>query len=156
MSNSHENPPGAQAVELRELDRENYRAILRLKVAESQRRFVADNAISIAQAHFEPEAWFRGIFAGDEAVGFLMLSDKPEEPEYYLWRMMIAEEHQGKGYGRRAIEQLVEHVRTRPAATELLTSIVEGEGSPQGFYESLGFALTGEYEDGEAMMRLGL
>ena len=58
--------------------------------------------------------------------------------------------------GREAIRQLVQHVKTRPNASELLTSVVQAEGGPEGFYKSLGFTFTGEYEDGEALMRLEL
>ena len=76
--------------------------------------------MSIAEAHFEPKAWFRAIYAGEDPVGFVMLYDDPEKPEYYLWRLMIAGEHQRKGYGREALRLLVEHVRARPGARELL------------------------------------
>jgi RimJ/RimL family protein N-acetyltransferase len=33
---------------------------------------------------------------------------------------MIAESHQGKGYARRAMELLIEHIRGRPMAEELV------------------------------------
>ena len=61
---------------------------------------------------------------------------------------------QGQGYGRRALELLIAHVRTRPGATELLTSCVPGDGSPCPFYERMGFVYTGEEDDGELVMRL--
>ena len=60
---------------------------------------VANNAVSIAQAHFEPCAWFRGIYANETPVGFIMLYDDPDEPAYFLWRLLVAEEYQGLGYG---------------------------------------------------------
>ena len=41
-------------------------------------------------------------------------------------------------------------------ATEMLTSVVPGEGSPLGFYEGLGFVPTGEIDEGESVMRLKL
>jgi diamine N-acetyltransferase len=69
---------------------------------------------------------------------------------------MIAEEHQGKGYGRRAMELLIGHVKMRPMAEELTLSYVPGEGSPEGFYRGLGFEPTGEENDGEVMMSLRL
>jgi len=144
------------SVTLREVTRETVRDVLRLEVSPEQTRFVANNAVSIAQAHFSPEAWFRAIYADDEPVGFLMLSDKPEEPEYFLWRLMLGVEHQGKGYGQQALELLVEHVRGRPGATELLTSVVQEEGSPQPFYEAFGFVSTGLVEDGELVLRYTL
>ena len=143
-------------VTLREVTRETLRDVLRLKVAPEQTSFVANNAVSIAQAHFSPEAWFRAIYADETPVGFLMLSDKPEKPEYFLWRFMLGVEHQRKGYGHQALARLVEHVRTRPGATELLTSVVEGEGGPRPFYEAFGFVSTGTVEDGELVLRYAL
>jgi hypothetical protein len=31
-----------------------------------------------------------------------MFDDDPSKPEYFLWRLIIGGEFQGKGYGRRA------------------------------------------------------
>jgi diamine N-acetyltransferase len=145
-------------VSLREVTRETLRQVLRLGVAPDQKRFVAPNAVSIAQAHFHPDvAWFRAIYADDTPVGFLMLHDDPATSTYFLWRFMIDQSAQGRGYGRRALELLIDHVRTRPSATHLMTSCVPGEGSPIPFYEKAGFALTGEAdEDGELYMRYEL
>lgn len=143
-------------VTLREVTADTVRTICKLSVREDQTKFVADNAFSIAEAHFSNHAWFRAIYAGETPVGFVMLADQPEKPEYYLWRFMLDARYQRMGFGRAAIEHLVRYVRTRPGAGHLLTSIVPGEGSPQGFYESLGFRLTGEFEEGEAVMRLDL
>lgn len=129
-----------------------------LSVAPEQARFVASNAVSIAQAHFQPNvAWFRAIYADDTAVGFLMLHDDPEKPEYHLWRFMIDHRYQKRGYGRDALELLLDHVRARPGAFALTLSYVPGGGSPGAFYERMGFAHTGEAdEDGELLMRIDL
>jgi len=143
-------------VALREITAETVREICRLSVRDGQDEFVAPNAVSIAEAYFSPEAWFRAIYAGGTPVGFLMLADDPEDKEYYLWRMMVDARYQGMGFGRRAMELLIEHVRTRPGAAELCTSVVQAEGGPQGFYEKLGFRLTGEYDDDQAVMKLVL
>lgn len=143
-------------VELREITQTSYREILKLKVADDQKRFVATNAISLAQAHFHPEAWYRGIYADNTPVGFAMLEIDTDKPEYYLWRFMIAEEHQGQGYGYQAMELLIQHVRTLPNATEFFLSYVPAAGSPREFYQKLGFRDTGEVEDGENIMRLKL
>ena len=69
---------------------------------------------------------------------------------------MIAGEHQGKGYGRGALGLVVEMLRSRPGARELLTSCVPGDGGPRPFYEGLGFAATGEVDGGEGVLRLPL
>jgi diamine N-acetyltransferase len=69
---------------------------------------------------------------------------------------MIAAEQQGKGYGRRALELLVDRARSLPGATQLLTSYVPAECGPEGFYKGFGFVDTGEVENGEVVCRLPL
>jgi diamine N-acetyltransferase len=133
-------------VSLREITGETVREICNLSntLTPPRKYMVAPNAVSIAQAHFSPNAWFRAIYADDTPVGFVMLYDDPEGPEYFLWRLMIAGPHHGKGFGRRAIDLLVGHVRTRPGATVLETSCGQGPGSPEGFYRKLGFVRNGK------------
>lgn len=147
----------AGTVELREITADTLREVLRLKVAPEQEQFVASNAVSIAQAYFEREnAWFRGVYLDDTPVGFVMVDDQPAKHEYFLWRFMIDARYQGQGIGWRALERLVEHVRTRPGATELGVSCVPGEGSPCPFYEKFGFRYTGEIDEDELVMKLPL
>ena len=143
-------------VSLREITEATLVSILKLKVAPEQENFVASNAISIAQAHFSDHAWFRAIYADETPVGFVMLHDEPEKPEYYLWRYMIDARYQRMGFGRQALQQLIEHVRTRPNATELLLSYVPQEGGPQPFYESLGFTHTGRIVEEEMEIKIDL
>ena len=156
MADSPEEQSPRSTVTLREIDGDTVRTICNLSVRPDQQKFVAPNAVSIAQAHFSKHAWFRAVYADDTPVGFLMLEDRPEKPEYYLWRFMIDARYQRMGFGRRAMELVIEHVRTRPNATEFITSAVQADGGPQPFYESLGFEATGEYEDDEALLRLSL
>ena len=143
-------------VSLREITQGTVNSILNLRVTKEQERFVASNAVSIAQAHFSEDAWFRAIYADDTPIGFLMLSDQPDKGEYFLWRFMVDAQHQGKGYGRRALELLIEHVKTRPNAKELFLSHVPGTSSPEGFYCKLGFEHTGEKAGEELVMKLVL
>ena len=144
------------AVELREVTAETVRAVCLLQVAPEQRGFVAPNAVSFAEALFEPKAWFRAIVADDVPVGFVMLSVDAAAPEYYLWRLMIADEFQGRGYGRAALRLVIDHVRGLPNASELLVSWVPEPGGPQPFYLGLGFELTGETDGDEVVARLRL
>lgn len=155
MSETEENVHKNSKVSLRKVTRETFWQVIKLGVAEDQKKFVAPNAVSIAEAYFSPdEAWFRAIYADETPVGFLMLADNPAEAEYFLWRLMVDSKYQGMGFGRHAIGLLVEHVKTRPNATKLLTSCVPGEGSPFEFYKSLGFDPTGEVDDGEDVLEL--
>ncbi len=156
MSETNAIPERSATVSLREISEETLGSILRLKVAPAQECFVAPNAVSIAEAYFSQHAWFRAIYADDTPVGFAMLHDEPEKPFYYLWRFMVDARYQKQGFGRQALQLIIEHVRTRPNATELVLSYVPKEGGPRDFYAGLGFVDTGEEDDGELVMRLVL
>ncbi len=158
-------PDRASPVELVEITRANLREYLRLKVSPAQEHLVAPVGVSIAQAHFHPEAWFRGIAAGGTAVGFAMLEDwsqcsesAPEdwwrEPFVGLWRFLIDQRYQKLGFGARAMRLLIDHARARPGTKAMLLSFVPGEGSPEAFYRRFGFEPTGEVSEGEHVMRL--
>ena len=143
-------------VSLREITRETVRTVCNLHVSETQKQFVAPNAVSIAEAHFTKEAWFRAIYAGEVPVGFVMLWEHPVKGRYHLWRFMIDENSQGRGYGRKALNLIIQRVRQNPKAKELRLTYCKGDGSPQQFYEKMGFADTGETVDGEYEMKLAL
>jgi len=149
-------PLRGDPVTLREITRENLIDVLRLRVAAEQESLVADNGASIAQGCYHDEAWFRAIYAGETAVGFVMLSEKPEVPEYYVWRLMIGERFQRMGFGRRAMELVIDRVRGLPDARELLLGVLPKDGNALAFYAGLGFEDTGRVEDGEVVLRLAL
>ncbi len=143
-------------VELREITAETVRTICGLDVAEEQRGYVAPVAVSIAQAHFEPRATFRAIYAGDEPVGFILWRDDDKPDTAYLWRFMIDRRHQGKGYGRDALELAFAMLKARGIA-RLNTSVVRGPHSPLGFYLSIGFIEANEVTgSGEWLLRKSL
>ena len=142
-------------ITLREITKGNLGDILNLQVKEEQEKFVASNAVSIAQAHFYPEiAWFRAIYADETPVGFVMLEDDSSNSKYSLWRFMIDVRFQRFGFGKRSLDLLIDHVKKLPGATTLYTSCVPGEGSPGAFYEKQGFVYTGDVDEGELVMKL--
>lgn len=152
-------------VTLRPVDDGNREALAALAVRPDQTSFVATVTKSYADAAADPASHPRmwGLYADDEPVGFVMLSDgaEPIEAEpgrwpYGLWRLLIDARHQGRGYGRAALDLVVGFVRSRPGATALFTSAVPGEGSPLPFYERYGFVQTGEVDEGEVVLRLAL
>ena len=143
-------------VTLREITEETLRPILQMEVGDDQKTFVAPNAVSIAQAHFSNNAWFRAIYADDIPVGFVMLYIDKDKPEYDVWRFMIDKNHQRKGFGSKAMQQVIEYARKLPKATELFLSYVPKEGNASPFYSQLGFVETGEWADDEKVMVLTL
>ena len=154
-------PTRASKITLREITKETVRAICELSVAEGQRTFVATNSESLAQALFHPEAWYRAIYADDTPVGFVMVEDHSQvDPDtdqpVCLWRFMLDHRYQGLGFGKRALQLIVEHVRERTKLDHFLTSCVPGDEGPRNFYMKFGFEPTGEVLDNEIVLRLDL
>jgi len=145
-------------VSLREITADTVVAITRLAVADNQKGFVAPNAVSLAQALFAPEAWYRAIHLGDTPVGFVMLEDEsrqvppPEHPEIGVWRFMIDARYQGQGIGRAALQSIIEQVRARKRFARLELSYVPGPGCPEPFYLGLGFRHTGRVDGNEVVL----
>ena len=63
-------------VTLRDITAATVRAICDLETKEAQKGFVAPNAVSIAQAHFEPAARFKAVYADETPVSFAMWGDR--------------------------------------------------------------------------------
>ncbi len=135
---------------------ENVNALLRLKTGADQDGLVAPNPVTLAQAAYEPGSHVWGLYDGDTPVGLMAMIhphhgklDEGDDPDgAYLWRLMVAAEHQGKGYGRLAIEECKAQAREW-SLPRLVSSVVDAPNSNMGFYERLGFRQTGRIVDGE-------
>ena len=77
-------PGSSSEISLREVTRDTVGVICDLRVSKSQEQFVAPNSVSIAEAYFTKETWFRSVHAGETPVGFLMLWENPTEGKYFL------------------------------------------------------------------------
>ena len=97
--------------------------------------------------------------AGDRVVGFVMISDGiPAERlaadddllgPYFLWRLLIDQHEQRKGYGTATLDAVVAYSRRPPRRGRAVDDARgQGPGSPQPFYERYGFVATGEFKSG--------
>ena len=151
----------APVLEAREIERETLRQILRLKVGEAQAGFVASNAVTIAQAAYEPCAWLRGLWVGETPVGLMAMIDlRPEHPDHepgltddsaYLWRLMIDEAQQGRGYGVQAMELAFAQARAWGRG-RFLVHVAEEPGSALPLYRRFGLVPTDRVDDGERLL----
>jgi hemoglobin len=154
----------AQALTFREVTEANRAEVLALHAGSAEGRFVSSVTDSIEEAveWARAKPWYRAVYAGDEPIGFVMLSwdVEPQPPDiigpWFLWKLIVDARHQGRGHGREIVRMVCDIVRSE-GGTELLTSHVPGEGSPAGFYARLGFVPTGDLDpDGEVILRLDL
>jgi len=146
-------------ITLRPIDDSNREAVLALTVREDQ-PFVAPNDVSLRQAA-ETEAEAPGvarpfaIYADEELVGFCMFAfnpeDEDEEDRYYLWRFMIDQRFQGKGYGQAALDAIIRYFKDNGADRLYLSTEPENERGLH-VYHKAGFRETGVIDDGEAIM----
>lgn len=149
-------------ISLREITADTVRQITTLSVSPGQQRFVASNAISLAEALFSTEAWYRAIYADDCPAGFVMLYDEslrttpPTNPQAALWRFMVDTQFQGRGVGTAALQQVIAHVRSKDLFSSLLVSYVPAPGCPEKFYLRAGFKHTGKVDGGEVVLELPL
>jgi diamine N-acetyltransferase len=154
----------SDGVSLRGIRDDNRSEIERLRVTPDQGNYVDGVAESLVEAAETPGAcpWYRGVYRGDVAVGFVMISDgipdgRPEYlGPYYLWRLLIDARWQRQGLGTATVDLVVDYLRTRPRARTLLTSVTRGPASPLPFYRRYGFSPTGQVFDGEDVLELPL
>ena len=154
---------------LENVNAKNVWDILKLQVSDNQKSFVADNDISIIEAYTtitgNGYAFPFGIYEDDTPVGFLMIGydvdeyweDAPEiaRENYNLWRLMIDEKQQGKGYGKEAVKLALDYIKTFPCGdAEYCWLSYEPENKVAAeLYRSFGFSETGEM-DGEELIAI--
>jgi diamine N-acetyltransferase len=101
-----------------ELTPDNLAAACRIGVKPEQKKFVAPVVESIAEAYVNyGSAWPRLILDDDRVVGFVMGGFNPDsEIDAFragIWRLNIAADEQGRGYGRFAVQAIATEARRR-------------------------------------------
>ena len=96
---------------LKAISKDNWIDAISLRVRDDQTNFVASNAVSLAQLNFLENFHAKGIYHGEEMVGFALYGMDEDDNEYWIYRMMIDQKHQGKGYGKEAINLVIEDIK---------------------------------------------
>ncbi|KGK90275.1 GNAT family N-acetyltransferase [Clostridium sp. HMP27] len=153
-------------IDLQKITDHNFDECIKLEPREEQKSFVASNIRSLAEAYValtnnECVPMPYAIYHSDIMVGFIMLSyneadENNDENVYWVCRLMIDKKYQGKGYGKEAMTKSLELIRTFPygKASVVLLSYEPENVTAKTLYASLGFAETGNIEDGEMVAKL--
>ena len=137
----------------------NRQAVEALRVSPTQERFVSSVPESLQEAADEPDgrAIYWAVYADETPVGFVMIADEVGAPGYiahYLWKLLIDERYQRRGYGSATLDLIVEYFKSRPGVDVMWTSAGRGDGSPIPLYMRYGFERTGEVVfDDEVLLR---
>jgi len=149
--------------EIRPVTKDNWNELIKLKVRDDQKNFVESNLYSIAEAQFGDDfeghwdLYPFGIYDGDTPVGFLMYGFNYEHPETQamIFRLMVDERFQGKGYGRFGMEKTLEVFRADAKVRQVVVTYLENE-TARKLYANLGFVETGEILENEVVAVLKL
>lgn len=159
-------------IRIEKVNAKNIWDILELSVSKDQESFVAPNDLSIIEAYIavtgNGHAFPFEIFENDDPVGFLMIGydvdDYYENPphiaygNYSIWRLMIDEKYQNKGYGKEALRLALEFVRSFPCGeAEFCYLSYELENTKaKKLYSEFGFLENGEKDGDEIVAVLKL
>jgi diamine N-acetyltransferase len=148
---------------LQDITPRNVEAAIGIRIRPDQEHAVEPVVKSLAEAYVHPAgvAWPRLIVDGDRPVGFLMAffdidwHGDGSVRRSGLWRLNIAAEEQGRGYGRFAVDSVAAEIRRR-GGQELYVTWHPGPDGPEDFYLRLGFRRNGETSGGQTVGVLDL
>jgi diamine N-acetyltransferase len=88
-------------------------------------------------------------------VGFIMYGIEPRDNnDYWIDRFMIDEKHQKNGYGKKALEIIIEKIKQDKTHNKIKISTDPENITAINLYKKLGFNETGELRDDEALLIL--
>ena len=132
-------------ITLREITRDNYVTCLNLKVSKEQESFVAPNTWSLAQSKYETECIPLAIYKDDEMVGFLLYCIADFDNNYWIYRLMIDEKYQRKGYAYQAMLKLLEIITADKNHNKIYIDHHPDNIEANKLYSKLGFKKTDEF-----------
>lgn len=132
-------------VKIVELKAENWYDCCVLEVSAEQKEYIEPNAISIAQSKFESTLKPYAIYAEEKVVGFLMYNSVQEELDgYWIYRIMVDKEFQGKGIGKAATTLMISEMAKLPNAKKIVVGYHPENSGAHNLYMSLGFIDNGD------------
>ena len=146
-------------INLKKINEENFIQAFNLKLASGQEKYVSNPVRSLAQAYvYRDQCQPFGIYDDDEMVGYVMVIYDYDIPEYDIWHMMIDEARQGRGYGRQALIQVMEYIKTKPFGESNRVALTCNEENTVALslYKQIGFVETGIRDDEEVELVLNL
>ena len=144
---------------LKPITEDNFIDAFDLKLAKGQEKFVSHPVRSLAQAYvYRDRCRPFGIYADSKMVGYVMVIYDYDVPEYDIWHMMIDESEQGRGYGSKALDLVLEYIRTKPFGDSDRVAMTCNRSNRIALklYEKKGFLPTGSEDEDEIELALTL
>ena len=132
------------------LNRFNWESYLEIQIHSAQENFVPSILFSLAQAKFE-NLFPLGIQLDNQIVGFLMYGNF--SGIFWINRIIIDKQFQGKGIGKAAIRQLISQFHQNPQCKEIRTSFVVENIAARKLFTEIGFIPINEEMEGEIIAK---
>lgn len=139
-------------ISLKIIDKTNWEDCIKLSVSEHQNSFVATNAYSLVQAHYEDNLYPMGIYREDTLVGFLMYDYDMDDDMWGMCRLMVDKKYQNQGIGESAILKLFDFILEKYGHVDFYTSVEPDNQIALKLYEKLGFINTNKMVEGELLL----
>ena len=143
------------SIRLEPITKSNWEAAVALEVRPDQQDFVRSNLWTIAESKFYPFVQLRAFMHEETLVGLAAYGEEPDDKDWWLFRFMIGADHQGKGYGKAALEALIAEWRVQ-GVSAITVGFNPANEVAERLYRGLGFVPTGMSHWGEQLARLDL
>jgi len=145
--------PDSDRLHLTPVTAANWRDVAALEVTEAQRAFVSAPPYYLALCSYEREWQPLAVCLANRVIGFVMWVVDPEDGGCWVGGFIIDKNFQRRGYGRRALQALMDLVAAEHGHRRFALSFApDNPAAP--LYRSLGFQETGEMVGGELVARL--
>ena len=115
-------------------------------VGTTMEEFLRCNAISIAEAKYDPEMHPNAIYNNDELIGFFMYKRTESQPDTAtLCRFMIDYRFQHKGLGGKALAHILKGLKMQ-GVRKVVLMIDNANEAAKRLYISFEFRFTGKIE----------
>ena len=146
-------------ISLKEITEENFIDAFNLKLGDGQEKYVSHPVRSLAQAYvYREQCQPFGIYCEDEMVGYVMVIYDHDVPEYDIWHMMIDISRQGKGYGKAALERVMDYIKTKPfgSSDRVALTCSKDNSAALELYHKMGFSETGAEDRDEIELSMSI
>lgn len=150
-------------IKLKRVTRDNWEEALKLQVKEEQSKFAPTVAVSLAKVYIKPdgpnvEYLPFAIYDSEQMIGFIMHAYEEQTSDmYWINGFIVDEKHQGKGYGRAAMVEMISWIRKNfNQCDEIRLTVYQDNKKAKKLYESLGFTNTTQMFGEEEVWRLSV
>jgi diamine N-acetyltransferase len=144
----------SRPVHLVAIDAANRAIALGLTPKSAQQHFIATNEDSLRQAAQNQSCVPLLILAGSQPVGFAMYALDPDDGNYWIYRLMIDGDYQGRGYGTAALNALTAQIFQTTSCPLIMLGVQPENLMARRLYERAGFREAGFEIDGETILCL--